>query len=75
MKNYFQRREKKGDGDSWSTRDVGMIRKYLREEYFPKEVKQAAPEAIEAVAESDTKITEKFEPFYEGEEVTQESVP
>lgn len=42
----------------WNTREVAMIKKQLREEYFPKPKKEEA---------ADTKKEEKFEPFYENE--------
>lgn len=65
LKAYFNRREKYGKGESWNTRDVALIKKSLREEYFPRPKKEEIvdPEKLE-----DTKVAEKFEPFFEGEE-------
>lgn len=42
-----------------------MIKKSLREEYFPRPKKE---EVVDAEKLEDTKAVEKFEPFYEGEE-------
>lgn len=44
-----------------------MIKKQLRDEYFPRP-KKAQP--VDAAKVEDTKATEKFEPFYEGEQDT-----
>lgn len=44
------------------------IKKHLREEYFPKPKKVDATSLADDDVVADTKVEEKFEPFYEGEE-------
>ena len=61
IENYLKRKEARTGFPIWNTKEIAGIRKQLREEYFPKPVKK------EVVEEGDTKLEEKFEPFYEGE--------
>lgn len=67
IETYFKRREKTADENDhlplWSTYDIAGIKKSIREEYFPKPKEEVPVEN----ADSDTKLEEKFEPFFEGE--------
>lgn len=62
LENYLKRKEQQTGRDIWSTKEVAGIKKNLREEYFPKKSKAPVTEAP-----ADTKVGEKFEPFYENE--------
>jgi len=64
IENYLKRKEKQTGVEMWNTREVGGIRKSIREEYFPTPKK---PVVSDDVVVKDTKTEEKFEPFYDGE--------
>jgi hypothetical protein len=64
LEGYFTKKERQTGHEIWNSAEVAGIRKTLRDEYFPKPVKKAPTEEGEEV---DTKVEEKFEPFYEGE--------
>ena len=58
MEKYLARKEKQTGISQWNTAEVAGIKKSIRDEYFPK------PKRVVPV---DTKVDEKFEPFFEGE--------
>ncbi|CDW82520.1 UNKNOWN [Stylonychia lemnae] len=66
----------------FNDKDYRLIRKQLREEYFPKQFQQAIAsqkrQAIRAAVEEekakDTKTSEKFEPHYQGDNPEQKTV-
>jgi hypothetical protein len=61
LENYLKRKEKQTGQHFFNTKEVAGIRRNLLDEYFPK------PKPVE-VKSDDTKVGEKFEPYFEGEE-------
>ena len=59
LEKYFARKERQTGINMWNTNEVAGIKSALREEYFPR------PKRVEPAP--DTKVDEKFEPFFEGE--------
>jgi hypothetical protein len=60
----LKRKEKQTGQPFFNTKEVAGIRRNLYDEYFPK----AKPAKAAA---DDTKVEEKFEPYFEGEEKDQ----
>ncbi len=55
----------------WNTNEINYIRSQLRNEYFPKPKKDNVVSSTPVAAE-DAKQEDKFEPFYEGENASNE---
>jgi hypothetical protein len=67
LKSYFNRQNHEENTVIYNPRDVSMIKRSVRDEYYPKPVKEDLGVPVIDGVVVDTKATEKFEPYYENE--------